>query len=319
LRDSSTNVTKPNLAMTDIDIKLLQVFAEISRTRSVSQAAIHLGLSQPTVSFSLAKLREHFEDPLFVRTPQGMEPTRFAVDLSQRVTLLLASFEITSRYRKSFDPCTARQSFRIAMTDISQIVLLPELLNRLRAIAPGIVLRVMHITENTANMLEAGHADLAIGFMPQLDAGFYQQKLFAQHFVGMAAPEHERIRSDPSLDAFLAEGHVIVTPSGTGHSIVDRTLAQRSLQRRVVLEVPNYLGVANIIAQTDLLATVPLRLAEAIAGETAVRLFALPFEIPEYQVKQHWHGRSHQDPAHKWLRAVLTSLFLESSPGGGKA
>ncbi|MEA3096537.1 LysR family transcriptional regulator [Caballeronia mineralivorans] len=299
--------------MTDIDIKLLQSLVEIYKTRSVSQAALNLGLSQPTVSFNLSKLREHYQDPLFVRAPQGMEPTQFAVDLHQRALALLASFESVAQHRKSFDPDTARQSFRVAMTDISQIVILPRLLNRLRAIAPGVMIRVLHITEKTANLLEAGEADLAIGFMPQLDAGFYQQKLFVQHYVGMVSPDHARVRSDPSLDAYLEEGHVTVTPSGTGHSLVDRTLAQLSLERRVVLEVPNYLGVANIIAHTDLLATVPLRLAELIANETAVRLFTLPFVIPEYQVKQHWHERSHQDLAHKWLRAVLTDLFLESS------
>ncbi len=299
--------------MTDIDIKLLQSLAEIYKTRSVSQAALNLGLSQPTLSFNLSKLREHYQDPLFVRSPQGMEPTQFAIDLHQRALTLLASFESIAQHRKSFDPDTARQSFRVAMTDISQIVILPRLLNRLRTIAPGVVIRVLHITEKTATLLESGEADLAIGFMPQLDAGFYQQKLFLQRYVGLVSPDHERVRSDPSLDAYLAEGHVIVTPSGTGHSLVDRTLAQQSLQRKVVLEVPNYLGVANIIAHTDLLATVPLRLAELIASEVAVRLFTLPFVIPEYQVKQHWHERSHQDLAHKWLRTVLTDLFLESS------
>jgi len=299
--------------MTEIDIKLLQVLAEIFRTRSVSQAALNLGLSQPTVSFNLSKLREHYQDPLFVRTPQGMEPTHFAVELHQRATALLESFDAIAEHRKSFDPATTKHEFHVAMTDISQIVILPSLLNRLRAIAPGVVIRIMHITENTASLLESGASDLAIGFMPQLDAGFYQQKLFQQHYVGMVAADHARVRSDPTLETYLAEGHVVVTPSGTGHSLINRVLAQRALERKVVLEVPNYLGVANIIAHTDLLATVPLRLAELIADENAVRLFSLPFEIPEYQVKQHWHERSHHDPAHRWLRTVVTDLFLEST------
>src|SRR5476649_840263 len=112
--------------MTDIDIKLLQSLVEIYKTRSVSQAALNLGLSQPTLSFNLSKLREHYQDPLFVRAPQGMEPTQFAIDLHQRTLALLASFESVAQHRQSFDPDTARQSFRVAMTDISQIVILPK-------------------------------------------------------------------------------------------------------------------------------------------------------------------------------------------------
>ena len=305
--------------MNDIDIKLLQVFAEIHATRSVSQAAANLGLSQPTISFNLAKLRDHYQDPLFVRSSTGMEPTLFASELHQRTVALLASFDALSRHRKSFDPQTAKQVFRIAMTDISQIVLLPALLNRLRAIAPGVLIRVLHIEDKTPQLLESGEADLAVGFMPQLEAGFYQQKLFAQHFVGMVAKHHPRIANSTdalTLDAFLAEGHVVVTPSGTGHSVVDRTLRQLGFERRAVLEVPNYLGLANIIARTDLLATVPRKLAELIADEERIRLFDLPFDVPAYQVKQHWHERFHHDAAHRWLRTVLTELFLESGERG---
>jgi DNA-binding transcriptional LysR family regulator len=308
-----------NDPMTDIDIRLLQVFAEIHATRSVSQAAANLGLSQPTISFNLAKLRDHYQDPLFVRSSAGMEPTQFASDLHQRTVTLLASFDALSKHRKSFDPETAKQVFRIAMTDISQIVLLPTLLKRLRAIAPGVRIRVLHIDDTTPQLLESGEAELAVGFMPQLEAGFYQQKLFTQHFVGMVAAHHPRIQNAadaPTLDAFLAEGHIVVTPSGTGHSVVDRTLRQLGVERHAVLELPNYLGLANIIARTDLLATVPLRLAEPIADEAGIRLFELPFDVPTYQVKQHWHERFHHDAAHRWLRTVLTELFLESHERG---
>lgn len=301
--------------MIDIDVKLLQIFAEIYGARSVSQAALNLGLSQPTVSSNLAKLRDHYQDPLFVRAPQGLEPTGFANELHQHAVLLLASFDAFSKLRKGFDPGTEKRVFRIAMSDLSEIVLLPHLLNRLRTIAPGLRIRVFNIDDETAGLLEAGEADLAVGFMPQLDAGFYQQKLFTQHYVGIAASLHPRLSREPSLDEFLTEGHVVVTTSGTGHSVIDRTLRQRSLKREIVLEVPSYLGLANIVARTDLVATVPRHFADILANDDVTRIFALPFDVPTYQIKQHWHERFHQDSAHRWLRSMLTELFLENAVG----
>jgi len=300
--------------MPEIDIKAMQVFVEIYATRSVSQAAVSLGLSQPTVSFSLAKLREHYQNPLFVRSSAGMEPTSFATELYESAVRLLASFDAVSKQRSSFDPALSKRAFRIAMSDLSQIVLLPGLLNRLRSVAPGITIRIVTIDEHTADLLESAEVDLAVGFMPQLNAGFYQQKLMTQHYVGLAAINHPRLPARPSIDDYLTEGHVLVTTSGTGHSVVEKMLRCHG-QRRVVLEVPSYLGLASIIGKTDLLATVPQRLADLINDSGLVRHFELPFDVSIYQIKQHWHERSHHDVAHRWVRSLLTEMFLEPSSG----
>nr|ABW22834.1 LysR-like regulatory protein [Burkholderia sp. NCIMB 10467] len=298
--------------MIEIDVKLLNVFAETYRTSSVTQAAENLGLSQPTISFNLSKLRDHYKDPLFVRTSRGMEATPFAQELYEQVVDLLASFSNIARLQTSFDPSEAQRIFRIAMTDISQIVLLPTLLNKLRIVAPRAQLRISHITTETPRMLESGEVELAVGFMPQLDAGFYQQKLFPQRFVVLAASRHVALGDSMSLEYYLSAGHVTVTPSGTGHSIIDRTLREQQLHRHVVLDVPNYLAIADIVAQTDLLATVPQKLADLMSSSVDARRYPVPFEIPQYDVKQHWHARTHQDAGHRWLRALLAELFLES-------
>ncbi|RJG00380.1 LysR family transcriptional regulator [Noviherbaspirillum sedimenti] len=298
--------------MQEIDIKMMQVFVEIYKFRSVSQAAVSLGLSQPTISFGLAKLREHYQDPLFVRTSVGMGPTAFSTQLYESAVDLLASFEAVSKQRNSFDPALTKQAFQIAMTDLSQIVLLPDLLNRLRSAAPGVTIRIVPIDEHTAAQLETGDTDLAVGFMPQLDAGFYQQKLITQHYVGLAALDHPRLPVQPSVEDYLAEGHVLVTTLGTGHGLVERMLRSHG-ERRIVLEVPSYLGLTSIIRRTDLLATVPQRLAELIVADASIRQFPLPFDVSFYQIKQHWHERSHRDAAHRWLRSLLTELFLEHS------
>jgi DNA-binding transcriptional LysR family regulator len=299
--------------MIEIDVKLLNVFAETYRTGSVTQAAENLGLSQPTISFNLAKLREHYKNPLFVRTSQGMEATPFAQELYEEVVDLLASFAKIARRKTSFDPAETDRIFRIAMTDISQIVLLPSLINKLRIVAPHTQLRVSHITTDTPRLLENGEVELAVGFMPQLDAGFYQQKLFPQKFVVLASSRHAaKFQDEMSLEAYLSAGHVTVTPSGTGHSIIDRTLRDQQLHRHMVLDVPNYLAIADIVAQTDLLATVPQKLAELMSTSVAARKYLVPFDIPQYDVKQHWHERTHHDAGHRWLRALLAELFLET-------
>jgi DNA-binding transcriptional LysR family regulator len=304
-----------NIEMQEIDIKVLQVFVEIYISRSVSQAAASLGLSQPTVSIGLAKLREHYQNPLFVRSSVGMEPTPFATQLYESAIELLGSFDALSKQRDSFDPASSKRAFRIAMSDLSQIVLLPGLLNRLRSVAPGVTIRIVPIDDNTAALLESGDTDLAVGFMPQLDTGFYQQKLITQHYVGLAAVDHPRLPAQPTIEDYLGEGHVVVTTSGTGHAIVERVLRGHG-QRRIVLEVPSYLGLVSIVGQTDLLATVPHRLAKLVGDDDpSVRQFTLPFDVSLYQIKQHWHERSHHDAAHRWLRAQLTELFLERSPG----
>ncbi|WP_244830495.1 LysR family transcriptional regulator [Caballeronia sp. TF1N1] len=299
--------------MSDIDVKLLTVFAETYKTGSVSQTAVNLGLSQPTISFNLSKLREHYRDPLFVRFPHGMEPTPFATDLYGRVLDLLASFEVVSKYQTQFDPALANRDFHVALTDVAQNVLLPRWLNRLRSIAPEVKLTISHIADETAGLMQTGEVELAIGYMPQLNEGFYQQRLMEETYIGIIAADHPRLSSRPSVAEFLAEGHIAVTPSGTGHSILNRVLREMRLTRRVMLEVPSYLGVAEIAARTDLVAMIPSRLAVLMLNEKSIRSFALPFDLSAYVVKQHWHSRNHHDAGHRWLRSVVADLFLEDS------
>lgn len=299
--------------MQSLEIRLLSVFDEIYKTRSVTRAADNLGLGQPAVSIALGKLREHFNDPLFVRTSTGMEPTPLGEELVQPIRGAIDALANALRYRTAFDPATAQRSFRICMTDISQLVLLPRLWAELRATAPGVRIEIAHLTAETAKMLEAGEADLALGFMPQLEAGFYQQSLFRQHYVCMVSADHPRIRDSLSLAQFEAEEHAVVSSSGTGHLIVDREIARQNIARRVALRVPNFLGVAFVVEHTDLLVTIPTRLGEVLAGRGHFRTFPVPFELPDYAVKQHWHERYHHDPGNRWLRRLISGL-LSTAP-----
>jgi DNA-binding transcriptional LysR family regulator len=158
----------------------------------------------------------------------------------------------------------------------------------------------------------AGEADLAIGFMPQLEAGFYQQSLFSQRFVCMVRRDHPRIDDKLTLKQFEKEAHIQVITSGTGHYIVDKVLQQRHVKRKIALRVPNFLGIALIVANSDLVVTVPARLAQAVAAMANVKTVESPISFPAFAVKEHWHERYHNDPRNQWIRNVVAQLFLET-------
>jgi DNA-binding transcriptional LysR family regulator len=295
--------------MAKLDIYWLGVFMEIRKTRSVSLAAERLGMAQAHVSGILNKLRRHFGDPLFARTSRGMEPTPYAEQLYPDILQSFERLSSPNSHRKGFEPTTAKRQFRICMTDISEIVVLPVLINEVQRLAGGVAIEAERISSESPQRLDSGEVDLAVGYMPDLESGFYQQTLFRQGFVCLAARRHPRIRESPTLQAFSNEGHVVVTTSGTGHSIVDREFAKRGIERNIVLRVPSFLGVVRLVAKTQLLTIVPRRLGEALADQEKVEMFAPPIRLPTYAVKLHWHARFHADEGNIWLRKLIAQVL----------
>lgn len=295
--------------MKRFDLELLLIFDEIYKTKNVTRAADNLGLPQSTVSLGLGKLREHFNDRLFSRTAKGMEPTPRAGNAIEDVRRAIQALQHALADQPVFDPAGSTREFRICMTDISEIVLVPRLLNYLREHGPGIRVDISKISPDSPAELADGRVDLAVGFMPHLEAGFYQQVLFDQHFVCLVANRHPRIGDKLSLEALRREDHVQVRSSGTGHAIVDKTLAREGIERRVVLQLPSFLGVARIVAQTKLLAIVPYRYGASMAGSEDIRMLPVPVDLPSFQVKQHWHERYHADASNRWLRQAIADLF----------
>jgi DNA-binding transcriptional LysR family regulator len=293
-----------------LDANLLQLFDLIYRTHSVSRAAEQLGLAQPTVSIWLNKLRQHLNDPLFVRTPSGMQPTPVADALIVTAREALESLRHLSNWESKFTPATSERRFRICMTDASHITLLPQLLAYVRSIAPKIRLGAAHIDAQTAHALESGEADLALGLIPELGAGFYQQSLFTQDWVCLANARHPRIEGELSLATYQQEEHIGII-SGTGHRLLDATLDHEHINRRVVLELPGFLGLAAIVSNTDLLITLPRHIGETLAQIGGLQVLRCPLSIPSFTVKQHWHTRYHRDAGNRWLRGVCASLFLK--------
>ncbi len=298
--------------MKTIDTRLLQVFNEIYAKKSVSNAALALGLPQPAVSIALAKLREHFGNPLFVRTTDGMVPTPLGAELIEPVRAALNAVSAVVDFSTHFEPSTSKRVFKIAMTDISQLILLPKLWERLRLTAPGVGIDVFPLSSDTPQLLESGAVDLALGYVPELEAGFYQQRLFSQHFVCMVSQSHPRIQGKLKLKQYLQEDHAAIVSSGAAPKIIDETLHAMGKERRIALRIPHFLGASFVVELTDLLITIPQRLAEVLQGRGAYVIYPVPFAIPTYEVKQHWHERYHHDAASRWLRGVSADLLTDA-------
>jgi DNA-binding transcriptional LysR family regulator len=307
--------------LSNFDFRLLAIIKELHRTRSVSQVAERLELTQSAISMSLAKLRKYFNDPLFVRTSRGMEPTPRAIQiiriLGQAENVLLTAFDQSVL----FCPQTSERVFRIESTDTAQVTLAPKLMCHLREAAPSVRIDLQRIGPDTAKLLESGELDLAIGFMPPMGAGFCHQRLFNERFVCAARSGHPRIGDTLTLEEFETEQHLSVTTLGTGHGVVERILELKKVHRRVALEVSSFLGIASIMEANDYLIILPEQLAQNLTASGAIKVFALPFEMPSYPVMQHWHERYSQDASSRWLRNVIAHLFLtsEQSPQRLKA
>ena len=303
---------------TPLDPKLLQLFDMLYRTRSVTRAAEQLGLSQPTVSIWLARLRDLLHDPLFVRTPAGMQPTPRADALIVVAREALESLRRLAETRAEFVPASARRRFCICMTDASHVTLLPPLLAHVRAVAPQVSLQAARIDRQTASLLESGEADLALGFAPWLESGIYQQTLYAQDWICIANAAHPRIGKTLGLVQYRDEAHVVIS-AGTGQQLLDEALTRAAVQRKVQLVLPGFLGLGAIISTTDLIATLPRNIGETLARMNGLAVFDCPLPVPSFEVKQHWHARYHADSANRWLRAVVASLFMRAHAPGPAA
>lgn len=294
-----------------MDMRLLAIFDEIYKTKSVTRAGENLDLPQTSVSLALGRLRRQFNDPLFVRTSKGMEPTPHARELVKPLRQALQILQAATRQQVVFDPARSERRFRISMTDFSHLEFLPSLVNRINELAPSVQIEILRITPDTASLLESGESDLAVGFMPELDAGFFQQNLFQQNFACVVRKHHPRIGSRMTEGLYKRENHVVVTAAGTGQELVEKALARRGIQRNVALTLPTLPGLGNLLAKTDLVATVPVRVAQTLVRIAQVKLLAPPVAFPSFMIKQHWHERYQHDPANRWLRSQMADLFQE--------
>jgi len=298
------------MELSDVDLNQLVLFQQLMVERRVSRVAENMGLTQPAVSNTLAKLRRQFGDELFVRTPAGMMPTPFAEQLAEPIGYALGMIHSSLNQHRAFDPGTVKRAITVGMTDIGEIVFLPALVDRLRREAPGISLNtVRNSATNLRDDMEAGKVDLAIGPMSQLKAGFFQRRLFRQRYVCLFRQGHPLERKRLSLADFKMAEHLTVVSAGTGHGKVDELIRRAGIERTVRLTIPHFVSVGQILQRTDLVATVTERLAESLSEPFGLTHRPHPVELPEIAINVFWHAKVHRSPAHQWLRTLVFELF----------
>lgn len=298
-----------------LDLNLLVVFHHLMLTRRVSAAAEALGVTQPAVSNALKRLRGQLGDALFLRTSHGMEPTPYAQSIAGPVADALEGLRAGLSRDVPFDPAATTRTVSIAMTDIGEIYFLPGLMEALAGQAPGMRVSTVRDAAGTLKAeMEAGRVDLAIGLLPQLQAGFYTRHLFRQRYVCLMRRGHPLDGNGLSLEAFSAADHVVVIAAGTGHGDVDILLDRAGIGRNVRLRVPHFVAIGHILAATDMIATVPERLAERLTGPFGLRALAHPAPLPEIAISLFWHAKVHGDPANQWLRRLIVARFADDAP-----
>lgn len=294
------------MELKDIDLNLLVIFNQLLTERSVSKVAENLGLGQPAVSNALARLRKLFGDELFLRTSSGMQPTPFADQLAESIGYALGMIHGAINVKNSFDPASSKRRFTVGMTDIGEIYFLPLLMEKIQKVAPGVsISTVRNTTVNLKDAMEAGHVDLAIGLLPQLKAGFFQQRLFSQQYVCVFRKNHSLDKRKISSADFFATEHVVIASAGTGHGKVDEILDSGSQKRRIRLTVPHFVAIGHILQSTDMVATVPERLAEKMVTPFNLKYVTHPVKLPQIAINLFWHAKYHKDPANQWLRSLV--------------
>jgi DNA-binding transcriptional LysR family regulator len=296
----------------DVDLNLLRVFDAVLHEQGATAAAARLGLTQPAVSNALARMRAIFGDALFVRTAAGMDPTPFARELAEPVRQALALLESALAHGPGFDPATSTRAFRFYMSDLGQVEFLPPLVERLQRAAPGVRLEAVAADlEHIADALGAGSIDLAVGFLPALGPPVARRTLFRDPYRCLMRADHPSIGAKLSRKQFLESSHVLVTYRGGGHRVIEEALERAGVARRIALRVPHFTVVPMVLERTDLILTLPARVARVYERQGGFKSLPPPVPMPPAEVAVHWHERFEADPGNRWLREQVVELFSD--------
>jgi DNA-binding transcriptional LysR family regulator len=292
--------------LTGIDLNLALVLHAVLEEKSVSRAARQLGLSQSATSHALARLRNLLEDPVVVRTPEGLVPTPRAQQLAPALTSGLQALEQALLSRPAFEPASAQRSFRLGASDYAEFLLLPPLLERVGKNAPLIDLWAVPLRPDQEVQLATGDLDIAIGLPPSDRlAGLHLESLFEERFVCLVRKGHPLTRGKMTVTRFAKARHALIAPRGRPGGAVDSALEARGLTRRVSLAVPHFLVAPPIVARTDLVLTIAERIAQAFREILPLTVLEPPLPLPRFTVAMMWHHRTHADPACAWLRSTI--------------
>ena len=295
-----------------IDLNLLSVFQEVYRERQISAAARRLGLTQSAVSNALARLRRTFGDELFVRTAHGMQPTPLAQQMAEPIGAAMVQVALALSQRSRFDPATSGRRFTLAMTDVGEVYFMPVLIERCRAVAPNV--EIASIRANGLTLkddMETGRVDLAIGAFEDVSDALYHRALFRQRFVSMFRKDHPLAKGKVDLARFVAAPHLIVDAAQSPYDRINGLLEKAGVTAGARFRVPHFTAVPYIVSTSELVVTVPQKLAESAASPFGLKWIEPPLALPTLQTNVFWHRRFNHDPGIQWLRGLIADVFAE--------
>ncbi|MBF0285198.1 MAG: LysR family transcriptional regulator [Magnetococcales bacterium] len=294
-----------------VDLNLLVAFDTLMTERGVTRAGRTLGITQAAMSNTLRRLRELFDDPLFVKVGQRMEPTARALELAGPVERALEQVR-SALHQERFDPSESRQLFRIGMVDYASAMLLPRMLAHLDQIAPGVSIEVLDPGgHDEVAMLESGGADLVLSRFQWVPPKVLIHRLFQMDYVCIFRQDHPLVPGNAplTLEAFLAARHVHYYPRGMENTAVDEALTQMGLERRIPGRLHSLVMVPYLLAESDLMAIVPAATAWYIAPPLKLRVEPIPIKQPKLRMAMAWHPRTDKSPAHIWLREEVKTIL----------
>lgn len=301
----------------NINLHLLEHLKALVTERHVTRAAEAASIGQPAMSASLARLRVMLKDPLLVKTARGMEPTPYAIELAKAIQIAFEALDAPQQERADFDISTAEQTIRIISTEAVALLFLPALMARIRREAPKLSVRwTSGDLRRAAELLREGEVDVVISSLRNIPTAYYSSSLHPQRACCIAARGHPGIEGTLTLAQFLQFPHVAFGVSPTSLSFVDSlvesTLEGLGQKRVIAVTVPSFLVSPAVVAQSDLLAVIPDRIAAEGARRHPLQILELPFDIGALDLAMYWHTRSHADPAHQWFRAALRDSTQEA-------
>ncbi|WP_185982613.1 LysR substrate-binding domain-containing protein [Aureimonas mangrovi] len=300
------------------DLNLLPVFMALMEERSVTRAALRLGITQPALSNSLNRLRDLFRDPLFIRERYGMKPTQLAEEIAPSIAAALAQLDDVIVRQQEFQPASAERLFEIAPNAYAELVLMPALVATLRERAPGIKLRMTPFGNDLAETgVTSGTTAMVLGRIVDPPSNLVVQHLMDEGLACVVRKDHPQVGDEITRDQYESLKHVNVLPPGRIRAGLFQTLKKQNLKREVAVSVTHFLTVPEMISVTDYCATLPLQICRHLRGDPRLKVLPAPIDFGTFPVELAWHVRYRHDPAHKWLRSILFDVVRSLSNGSG--
>jgi DNA-binding transcriptional LysR family regulator len=294
------------------DLNLLPVFMALMEERSVTRAAARLGITQPALSNALNRLRDTLKDPLFIRERYGIKPTQFAEEIGPVVLETLAKLDDVILGRQHFDAATSTRVFNIAPNSYVEIVLIPNVVARLRQLAPAIKVSLAPFgADLTEAGLVSGTTDMALGRIVDPPDNLIVQHLMDDGLACVVRADHPDIGDSLSREQYEQLRHVNVLPPGRMRVGLFQALERQGLRRELAISVTHFLAVPEIIAVTDYCATLPRLICKQIAKDPRLKVIESPVDLGTFPVDIAWHVRYRNDPAHQWFRQLLVETAGE--------